>query len=70
MFSPFPLVANLYRTHGQYYGDDEEQQPANDTRRDGLVFHPGGYGEFDFFAVFETLQRVCDHSEIIGTTSH
>jgi len=70
VFSPFPLVANLYRAHRQYYGDDEEQEPANDTRRDGLMFHPGRYGEFDFFAVFETLQGVRDHSEVIGTTSH
>lgn len=69
VFSPFPLVADLYRAHGQYYGDYEEQQPTNDTRRDGLVFHSGRNGEFDLFAVFKTFQRVRDHSEIIGTTS-
>lgn len=69
MFSSFSLITNFYRTNGQYYSYDEEQQSADNSGSNGLVFNSSRYGKFYFFAIFKTFQRVSDHSEIIGTTS-
>jgi len=55
VFSPFPLIADLYRAHGQYYCDDKEQQSADNSRRNRLVFNSGRHGEFYFFAIFKTF---------------